>query len=320
MLASLKGVRSPEGQVGFITAKTLSDICHRQRPREIIGIGFSLSLSHAFPSLFTSFYFSQHPTHAHTRTHTLSYTAHLTWRTKCTLNPVSKPCLHVSRFLILKEDAHSWHSKTTHTDRTTHRHMTTTHCHSQWPTHKLWVCVNMGFFVRRSGWVCVVMYFCVWRELCYCARATIYAFLFVSSDSSMCVCMRVSLPNASDGKHWLHSNARVVRKPAGSLVLATAGSGTIITVITASVSDWEICQSGLKAFLFYFVLIGPHNRSGAMRGMGVAGSSCIFCPLCFSFHTHTKKRTIIFPNNSLCLVVVSEPWTALFMCVGGYLK
>lgn len=198
---------------------------------------------------------------------------------------MSKSCLHVSRFLILKEDAHSWHSKTTHTDLTTQAHdydsLSLTLAHTQ----AVSVCEHGILCMKiRSSLCCVAMYFCVWRELCYCARATIYAFLFVSTDSS--VCMSVCLPNASDGKHWLHSNARVVRKPAGSLVLATAGGGTIITVITASVSDWEICQSGLKAFPFYFVLIGPHNRSGVMRGMGVAGGSCI----CFSFHTHTHTK------------------------------
>lgn len=143
---------------------------------------------------------------------------------------------------------------------------------------------------------CVAKYFCVWRELRYCARATTVLMHFCSSsDSSMCVCMSVCLPSASDGKRWLHSNARVVRKPAGSLVLATAGGGTIITVITASVSDWEICQSGLKAVfsvLLCFVLIG-HNGPGHE---GALGERLYFLPpLSKKFREKCKSFSPIIP-------------------------
>lgn len=82
VLPSLRRVRSPEGQVGFITAEVLSDICHRDRPTEIIGMGFSLSLSPpAFSSLFTL-------------THTFIL--------KCVPKLVCKPCLHISQYLIFK--------------------------------------------------------------------------------------------------------------------------------------------------------------------------------------------------------------------------
>lgn len=87
VLPSLRRVKSPEGQVGFITAKVLSDICHRDRPREIIGMGFSLSL-----------FFSVAPLH----THTHISSAHLSWRTKCVPKLVCKPRLHISQYLIFK--------------------------------------------------------------------------------------------------------------------------------------------------------------------------------------------------------------------------
>ena len=82
------------------------------------------------------------------------------------------------------------------------------------------------------------VYVCVWlsRRECVCTCCVIWVSAYAWEDaflclhrgveacSCSCVCVLcVYVPGASDGKRWLCSNARVVRKPAGSLVLATAG-------------------------------------------------------------------------------------------------
>lgn len=81
------------------------------------------------------------------------------------------------------------------------------------------------------------------KEWCVCVCVCTGEIFFV------CVCYKAG---AGDGKCRLCSNVRVVRKPAGSLVLATAGGGTMITIKPASVSNWEICQFETKSCCFFF--------------------------------------------------------------------
>ena len=142
VLPSLRRVKSPEGQVGFITAKVLSDICHRGRPGQIIGMGFSLSLSLSLflslsPPAFSSLIFLV----AHTRTHTSS--ARLSWCTKCVPKLVCKAFAFTSLNILSSSKTPADGILRRHTPSAAHAQITaaTAHCRSQWPTHRLRVCV-----------------------------------------------------------------------------------------------------------------------------------------------------------------------------------
>lgn len=146
------------------------------------------------------------------------------------------------------------HIQTVHTQITT----ATTHCHSQWPTRKLWVCVCVRegclYVWRGSYWLrlssccphvewCTL---CVWGTVrmhvlhvshYLCMSSCIFVYIWECKRVCVYACVvAVCLPGGGDGKHWLYRNARVVRKPAGSLVLAAAGGGTSITITPAPVS------------------------------------------------------------------------------------
>ena len=134
--------------MGFITAKVLSDICHRGRPGEIIGMGFSLSLSLShflslYPSAFSSLIFLAAHTHTHTHTHT-----HIII---CAVILMHQVCTQVGLQAFAFTSLNILSSRKTpadgilrrHTPSTAHAQITaaTAHCRSQWPTHRLQVCV-----------------------------------------------------------------------------------------------------------------------------------------------------------------------------------
>lgn len=103
------GFKSLEGEVGFITAKVLSDIFHKDRSGEIIGMRFLLSSCIFLPSSSLFFLVTTQHTHTHTPCTHLS---------QCTLGAKVGPQAFAfrSQYLIFKLDTHGWHLKTTHTD------------------------------------------------------------------------------------------------------------------------------------------------------------------------------------------------------------
>lgn len=128
-----------------------------------------------------------------------------------------------------------------------------------------WSCVSNNLYVATTELkrVCVHVY--ATSVTVYASADVFFCCVFLSClplGAEACLyacCVSVYLPGASDGKHWLYSNARVVRKPAGSLVLATAGGSVITTIKPASVSNREICHPGQKGVVstFHFTLSGP---------------------------------------------------------------
>lgn len=114
---------------------------------------------------------------------------------------VPTPFLYVSWYLIFKEFAHRWHSLDDK-HRCCGRFLSLTVAHTQ-AASVTTTCVS---HLHKD-----VQPWC-WFSLC---QGVVGVRFCVSWFVCVCVC--------SDGRHWLRSDARVVRKPAGSPVFSPSG-------------------------------------------------------------------------------------------------